>query len=57
MTVVLRVAGHVTPETDLDAWDWRRLVSELHRRRQVGGGGVLVPLGLVARGLVRQPEE
>lgn len=56
MTVVLRVAGHVTPETDLDAWDWRSLVSELHRRRQVGGG-VLVPLGLVARGLVRQPEE
>lgn len=39
MTVVLRVAGHVTPETDLDAWDWRSLVSELHRRRQVGGGG------------------
>lgn len=56
MTVVLRVAGHMTPETDLDAWDWRSLVSELHRRRQ-GGGRVLVPLGLVARGLVRQPEE
>lgn len=38
MTVVLRVAGHMTPETDLDAWDWRSLVSELHRRRQGGWG-------------------
>lgn len=35
VVIKMRMAGHVTPETDLDAWDWGNLMFLSYRETKI----------------------